>query len=230
MGRKLNLRPIFCTMNQPIEDFLARLAQASLDGPVFNQYAADGTEANAVRRENLRLYLEQMAVARPSLLLVGEAPGYRGCRLTGIPFTSESIILDEQIRPFGSKAGYRKTDEKATVTKEASATMVWAALAGAWPPPLLWNAFPFHPHQPDRPASNRRPVRHELQLGAGFLVEIMALFPATAVVAVGCAAATALSLAGQGDYPILRHPSHGGKAAFQAGLAHIMANPPDPYR
>jgi hypothetical protein len=170
-----------------------------------------------------------MTAARPALLLVGEAPGYRGCRLTGIPFTSEAIVLDPQIRPFGRQAGYQKTTEMAkttkegNVTKEASATMVWSAVAGIWPPPLMWNAFPFHPHRPGQPMSNRRPLKSELLLGAEFLSDLLAIFPSTTVAAVGRSAAAALAHAGQTGYPILRHPSHGGKVAFCTGLQEITA-------
>ena len=219
-------------MNDSLETFLARLARARLDGPVFNQYAklspgehgpAELAQANAIRRSNLRLYLDQMAAARPALLLVGEAPGYRGCRLTGVPFTSEAIVLDDQSRPFGRQAGYQKTAEMAQVTKEASATMVSSAVADIWPPPLMWNAFPFHPHRPGQPLSNRRPLKSELLLGAEFLTDLMALFPLMTVAAVGRSAAATLALAGQRDYHVLRHPSHGGKAAFRAGLKEITA-------
>jgi hypothetical protein len=41
----------------------------------------------AERRDRLAAYLDAHAGA--SLLLVGEAPGYRGARVSGIPFTSE---------------------------------------------------------------------------------------------------------------------------------------------
>ncbi|UCG25887.1 MAG: hypothetical protein JSW55_07845, partial [Chloroflexota bacterium] len=102
-------------MTDSPSDFLARLATTRFDGPVFNQYASnlsgEAAQANAVRRANLRLYLSQIAAAGPALLLVGEAPGYRGCRLTGVPFTSEAILLDERIRPFGFPAGYRKVSK-----------------------------------------------------------------------------------------------------------------------
>jgi uracil-DNA glycosylase len=224
-------------MSHSPKTFLSRLAGAQVGGPVFNQYAATEqvapteqfaatvqvaiAQANAIRRANLTRYLEQMAALLPSLLLVGEAPGYRGCRLTGVPFTSEAIILDDRRPLFGRRAGYQKTAETTRLTKEASATMLWSALSGLWPPPLLWNAFPFHPHRPDQPLSNRRPLKSELLLGLDFLSALLALFPLVTVAAVGQTAAAALSLAGLSNFPVLRHPSHGGKAAFCAGLQEI---------
>src|SRR5215212_6693682 len=54
-------------------------------GDTYNFYR-DGPGAT-VRRERLAAYLE--ARARASWLLVGESAGYRGARVSGIPFTSE---------------------------------------------------------------------------------------------------------------------------------------------
>jgi uracil-DNA glycosylase len=213
-------------MDLLIDHFIDRLAQARPDGPVFNPYwtsAAGSTlrEANHIRQQNLRLYLQAMAAAQPRLALIGEAPGYRGCRLTGVPFTSESILLDRQIWPFGRRQGFRRTTERAEVAKETTASLIWSAVKDWRPPPLLWNAFPFHPHRDGRPDSNRKPRAAELHLGAGFLVEILGLFQPDIVAAVGRSAARALDYAGLPGYATLRHPSRGGKVAFLAGLNQI---------
>ena len=55
---------------------------------------------NQLRRHNLTRYLSAMEQSRPTLLLVGEAPGYRGCRLTGIPFTSSHTLVQEMVPGF----------------------------------------------------------------------------------------------------------------------------------
>lgn len=36
---------------------------------------------------NLSIYIERMLEIKPTILFMGEAPGYRGCGITGIPFT-----------------------------------------------------------------------------------------------------------------------------------------------
>lgn len=226
-GAQASLAPRSFFMNQHIAAFVARLAQTPASGPVCNPYALDSGDpgvdrANAIRRQNLRLYLKAMIAVEPWLLLVGEAPGYRGGRLTGVPFTSEAVMLDGSIWPFGARAGYRKTAEQSQVVKEATATILWSALADRRPLPLLWNAFPFHPHRSSDPWSNRRPLRAELEVGALFLTGIIDLFRPTVIAAAGRSAARALELAGHGDYVSLRHPSHGGKAAFAAGLEEIQ--------
>src|SRR5919202_2284487 len=66
--------------------FVEELAAAEI-GTTFNFYRV-GPRANLLRRR-LADYLEGRRDA--PLLLVGEAPGYRGARLSGIPFTSERL-------------------------------------------------------------------------------------------------------------------------------------------
>ena len=141
----------------------------------------------ARRRERLAAYLEQRADA--PILLVGEAPGYRGARISGIPFTSERQLTG---------AG----------PAEATATIVHRVLAelGIADRVLLWNVCPTHP---GTSSSNRAPTRTEVGEGLPFALE---LAEGRSVVAVGRVAAAALGAA------YVRHPSHGGLAGFREGL------------
>lgn len=50
-------------------------------------------DAPQFRRERLRAHLNCDA----KFILVGEAPGYQGCRYSGVAFTSESLILNGTI-------------------------------------------------------------------------------------------------------------------------------------
>ena len=63
------------------EGFVIRLASARIGG-TFNEYAG-----SPLRRVRLRRYLEAHACA--GVVLVGEAAGYRGARVSGLAFTSE---------------------------------------------------------------------------------------------------------------------------------------------
>jgi uracil-DNA glycosylase len=166
--------------------FVQRLAAARI-GSTFNQYAA-----SALRRRRLEAYLEARSAAR--LLLVGEAPGYRGTRVSGIPLTSERQL-------------------SGTGPAEATATIVHRVLdeLGLAEDVLLWNLVPTHPGT-DR--SNRRPTRREIDEGAPFLAE---LADGRRVIAIGRLAHERLG------GPYVRHPSHGGAAAFRYGLVTALA-------
>ena len=170
---------------------MSRLARARI-GETFNFYR-DGPGADR-RCRRLADYLAARRDA--SILLVGEAPGYRGTRVSGLPFTSERQLTGRG-------------------PAEASATIVHRVLAelGVEEDVLLWNAVPTHPHRTGRPESNRPPTRGEVAAGAGFLAE---LAHGRRVVPVGRAAERALGLPG------IRHPSHGGARAFREGLVEVL--------
>jgi uracil-DNA glycosylase len=159
-------------------------------GATHNQYAG-----SALLRERLAAYLEARRGAQ--LLLVGEAAGYRGARVSGIPFTSERQLTG---------AG----------PAEATATIVHRVLAelGLEGDVLLWNLVPTHPHRPGNPASNRPPTRIEVHASAPFLEMLAA---GRHVVAVGRLAQRAIG------GPYVRHPAHGGAAAFRRALLHFCA-------
>ena len=205
-------------MQPHLGQFIEDLACAHTPPNVTNQYAYT-CQGNAIRRENLRLYLGQMARLEPRVMLVGEAPGYRGCRLTGVPFTSEAIIVGgvPGLGLFGPARGYRLASETMRPCGEQTATIVWETLVGLPAPPLLWNAFPFHPHTPNSEQSNRRPTVPELTLGAIFLHEIIGMYNIQTMIAIGNTAERTLLGMGVACRRI-RHPANGGKRAFVAGL------------
>jgi len=168
---------------------VAELAAARI-GQTFNQY-----HRSRLRRERLAAYLESRAQAE--IVLVGEAAGYRGARVSGIAFTSERQLT-------GVGPG------------EASATIVHRVLAelGLEENVLLWNVVPTHPHEPGRPYTNRRPTRREVESSFRFLGLVAR---GRHVIAVG---RLAESVTGA---PYVRHPAHGGAAAFREGLYRLIA-------
>jgi uracil-DNA glycosylase len=167
---------------------MARLVAARI-GQTVNFYREG--EGAARRRRRLERYLDERTTA--GILLVGEAPGYRGARISGIPFTSERQLT-------GSGPA------------EATASIVHRVLAelDLADDVLLWNVVPTHP---GTPSSNRVPTRAEIAAGRVFADELAA---GRRVVAVGRIAHAALG----GTY--VRHPSHGGAVAFAEGLRDLI--------
>jgi uracil-DNA glycosylase len=175
-----------------IEELIERLRRASI-GATFNFYRdGDGAE---LRCHRLRTYLEARETA--PLLLVGEAAGHRGARVSGIPFTSERQLTGRG-------------------PAEATATIVRRTLAelGLEEQTLCWNVVPTHPHRPSEPRTNRPPTCAEIEESRPFLQE---LARARRVIAVGRLAERALGVPG------VRHPSHGGAQAFREGLRRLLA-------
>jgi uracil-DNA glycosylase len=203
-------------MSGRFDKLIAALAAAEVSDRAHNQYT------NEIRRNNLRLYLEELAAMGSDTILIGEAPSHRGGRLTGIAFVSETILLAGACGVLGADRGYRKATEGPHLSTEASATMVWSAIGKIQPLPLLWNAFPFHPFHPDKPLSNRVPDRAEILLGQPFIEEVLRLFGIRSVVAVGNQASKSLETLGI-DHVKVRHPSMGGKREFLEGMEKVMA-------
>ena len=162
-------------------EFVQALAETEI-GATFNQYAG-----SSLLRRRLAAYLHDRRGA--PILLVGEAAGYRGARISGLPFTSERQLTG-------------------TGPAEATATIVHRVLdeLGIADDVLLWNLVPTHP---GTERSNRPPTCREIDDSAPFFAELAS---GRRLIAVGRLAP------GRLGGPYVRHPSHGGAAAFRAGL------------
>lgn len=210
--------------HNPLTAFVDRLARAETRADAFNQYAY-GNVYNDIRRANLQRYLDQMTALAPGTMLVMEAPGYRGMRLTGVPVASRKLLTRgvPELGLFGSDNGYCDVPEPGfeRVNGEASATAVWGTLAARGSAALVWNAYPFHPHQPGLPLTNRKPRRGETETGSVFLRDLIDVFKPQTIIAVGNVADESLSRMAIPHLKV-RHPAQGGKTAFVGGLTAIL--------
>jgi uracil-DNA glycosylase len=205
-----------------IDAFIERLSTSPAGANSVNQFD-DSRPGNAIRRRNLALYLEQLADHRPTTLLVGEAPGYRGMRITGVPFTNATILEQgvAQFGLFGTGNGYEVPNDLPGVAAEPTATVMWRTLVELDFLPVLWSAFPLHPHGPGEPLSNRTPSAMEAAEWSWSWRALAELFEITSVVAVGNVAHDSMVRTGL-SIPKVRHPAHGGKEKFARGLRDLL--------
>jgi len=183
----------------------------------------DQPRAARQRRRNLAAYLER--VGTPRLVLVGEALGFRGGRFSGIAFTSERQLAGGADRrlPWAGPP-FAATSRNPELWLEPSGSVVWSALGREVDGVLLWNAFPWHPHRPGEPLSNRTPERRLLLANLHVLAALLAAVDGARLLAVGRTAQLALAALGASAEP-LRHPAFGGAALFRRQLATVLAGP-----
>ena len=210
------------TVTGSVSEFVERLAAVEL-GPACTNFFDHSIPENALRRHNLELYLQEMLDRQPKVLLVGEAPGFRGMRITGVPFTNRVILGGpaNSFGLFGPGKGYVLPPEAAGVAAEPTATVLWQVLEEVGALPLLWSAFPWHTHKPGKPLSNRTPRPSETMLGTPFWQELAELFGTASIVAVGNVAQHSLQRSGL-NVPKIRHPAHGGRSGFKQGLEQLL--------
>lgn len=171
----------------------------------------DFRTTSAERCDRLLAHLDR--VSGGDVVIVGEAPGWKGARQSGVPFTSAKTV--------GLQG-----------SSEASATIVHGMLAdlGIADRTLLWNAFPLHPHKAGSPRTNRTPTEPELAAGKDSLRLAVA---GRRVICVGNPARTSieqllgLKVPGVDDASAssravaLRHPANGGAPEFRSGIAAV---------
>lgn len=158
----------------------------------------------------------------PEFILVGEAPGYQGCRYSGIAFTSERLLGEGAIPRITALQG-RLSDRRLPFS-EPSATIVWKTLyrLGIAERTILWNAMQLHPYRSDNRWSNRTPTPEEIKLGEPAMRLLIDAFPKAQVVAVGKKAEGLLAEMGINVTGAVRHPANGGATEFANGLQALM--------
>jgi len=221
-----------------INDFL-RLLKKSPSGTVFNPWwEVDkendiGRNSPAIRRNQLRAYL-QKRLRKAHIAVIGEAVGYRGGHFSGIPMTSERLLLGRsktvrlKSNDFFFDINPRRTSKPEKCPdgfSEPTATIVWGALLRLGLKPdqfVLWNAFPWHSFDPRRGMlSNRTPKRSEQVAGLPVLKAFLELFSCDQVVALGKIAAAQLEELNVNAHCV-RHPASGGARLFRHQIAEIV--------
>jgi len=222
---------------ESIESFV-RLLKQSPPGAVFNPWwQVDkqndiGRNAPLIRRNHFRAYLRKR-LGKAKVVVIGEALGYRGGHFSGIPMTSERILLGKKkgtgIEPAhvfsGIKARRTSTrDQCPDGFSEPTATIVWSSLLRLGLKPeefVLWNAFLWHSFNPRRGLlSNRMPNKSERSAGLSVLNAFLDLFPCEEIIALGNIAASQLQELDVKAHRV-RHPASGGARLFRKGIGTV---------
>jgi hypothetical protein len=210
------------------KQFVAALSAQSFAN-AFNPYADrcaghDKAEAPRMRARLLARMLEAAMRSELDSLWVGRDLGYRGGRRTGLALTDD-VHLAAQAGRWGIVAA-RPT--KGPPVAERTAAVVWGELQKLDDTIFLWNVFPFHPHAPDDPFSNRTHNALERAAGEAILSELIALLRPKRFVAIGNDAALSVArFAPQGKMLEVRHPSYGGQSEFRLGISRFYARTDD---
>lgn len=224
-----------------VKRFVASLTEYHGEN-VFNPWADfdpdyDVAYARSIRKAQLERYLgRRLGTAR--ILLIAEACGYQGGRFTGIAMTCERMMLglhpDVNAKMVIGAPGRRTSRaESPFITKpiqrregfnEPTDTVVWNAVLRAGLAAdefILWNIFPFHPHEAGKMLTNRTPTDAELAAGLTYTKALLETTGPLPILAVGKKSETTLRAAGF-DVIGLRHPANGGANLFREGLADAL--------
>lgn len=204
--------------NFDLAELLTATLPSGIDG-LFNPWkdaCCDDGPNNGPRAklERLAAHLD----CDPEFILCGEAPGYQGCRYSGIAFTSERLLLEGVIPRVAIPPG--RLTSRMLPWSEPSATIVWKILyrLGLAERTILWNALQMHPYKPGNHHSNRTPTPVEISMGEPAMRILVETFPRAKVIAVGRKSEGLLNDMGIRTAGSVRHPANGGATAFAQGM------------
>jgi hypothetical protein len=212
---------------------LKRKKTPGIFNPWFERDPANDALATApqLRLDNLKQYLAERQNAQ--YLLLAEAVGYQGGHFTGIPMTSERIILgnksDAGILPehVCNEALHRTSNTEIYPDgfNEPTATIVWQKLNSENLDTrnfVLWNAFPWHPYKRDKGLlTNRTPSNSEMLKGLSVLNNLLEAFNFKTIIALGNKAHATLKRLNIKTKKV-RHPAMGGADLFREQFVEIL--------
>lgn len=190
-----------------------------------NFYHNGPSKEETPQAKNVRSYLRRMYEIGPRVMLLGEAPGYRGCAMSGVPFMSVKTL--ENLGHFWDFEVTRP--ENPEFVSEISADCVFKTLIRLNIKPLIWNVFCFHPHAPHVPKTNRTPLKSELVKHKKYLSGILQLFDPQVIACVGRTSQNFIETIDEYQHYVherrayyVRHPSFGGASVFNQTMEGLV--------
>ncbi len=201
--------------------------------PWFDVDSVNDTDQTAPQKrlDNLKAYMGERLDAK--YLLVAEALGYQGGHFTGIPMTSERIILGHMVAKgiFPTHVCNLPLERTSRINiqkdgfNEPTATIVWGKLIADELDTrdfIFWNAFPWHPFKdPNKILSNRTPNKTEMSEGAVPLRALIQAIKFEKIIALGNKAGDLLQGIGI-DTAKVRHPAYGGANQFREQIINAL--------
>lgn len=193
----------------------------------FNPYADrcpvhDFVDAPDRRSKTLSAMLKPAVDSDIDAIWIGRDLGYRGGRRTGLALTDD-VHIYEHAKRWGISV---ERPTKGLAVAERTAAVIWGALSQIEASVFLWNVFPYHPHDPGDPFTNRAHNSRERNAGEGILSQLMLILRPRRLVAIGNEAArTAYRLADKCVSIKVRHPSYGGQTQFLRGIREVYNLP-----
>ena len=189
----------------------------------FNPYAeycdvCDLPDAATQRASLLVSMLEVASERGVDAFWIGRDLGHRGGRRTGMALTDD-VHFHAHAKRWGISAT-RPTHGAAV--KERTASVIWHMLLRLDHSIFMWNVFPFHPHLPSDPFSNRSHNSKERAVGEEILCALIQLLRPRCLVAIGNDAGKSTKRIAP-DIPVVqvRHPSYGGQTEFLDQISNI---------
>jgi len=207
--------------------FVSRLADVKISN-VFNPYSDrceiyDLADAARIRRRNLETVLKARHADKIESIWFGRDLGYRGGRRTGLALTDE-VTMFTDTSPFNRAIRIARATHGSPVA-ERTAAVIWSVIGRLSRAPMLWNAFPFHPHEPESPFTNRAHTTKERRETAWAIESLIEHFNGPRLIAIGNDASKALADLGFA-HETARHPSYGGQREFVETMERIHGLPP----
>lgn len=209
-----------------IRHFIDKLSREASTPELTNIYSSEIPQSE-VCRENLYNYLQRIRNNNSKVMLIGEAPGYHGCRLSGIAFTCEENFTEDIVPGIMGKDLEYKIYSDGKPEREFSASTVWPKLKDWYNAhgsvPLLWNICPFHPHKEGNIMSNRTPRKKEIERGIKYFLELVDIFDIQYIGCIGKKSFSTIETMNLNtSLKYLRHPSCGGKREFEKMIDGYM--------
>lgn len=148
----------------------------------------DNIYTEPLKAKNLDIYLSSILCLQPNAILIGDTPVFHGSRKTGIPFTDEYKIGNENIQLLQKSdiEGHKIINQfpEKTLDRERVAGIVWNELMEEMNNIVLWNIFPFYPHEEDNYSQKRKVTSIEGEIGFHFLELILKEIPSIQILLV----------------------------------------------